>query len=97
MIELILEDACEAISEVEAFFSVARTIPLVAMRDDVSNSVHQISGVLPLIPREVTPWFTAFNAYSDNSDISQLCSVMGYDSSLLFRPTYLDKLTADLS
>ena len=40
VIELILEDDCEAISEVEAFFSVARTIPLLAVRKRFSKSVH---------------------------------------------------------
>lgn len=50
----------------EDFFSVARTIPLVAvvyvsMRQ--SNKL-QILVYLPLIPRAVTPWLTALRAYS---------------------------------
>ncbi len=45
-----LEREGGSISGEEDFFSVARTMPLVA-----------------LMPREVTPWFTALSAYSEES------------------------------
>lgn len=51
----------------EDFFSVARTMPLVAgvyvsMR--LSIQLQQKWLYLPLIPRAVTPWLTALRAYS---------------------------------
>lgn len=50
------------------FFSVARTIPLVAATQHVSIQVLWLKHVnwvnLPLIPSAVTPWLTAFKAYS---------------------------------
>lgn len=51
----------------EDFFSVARTIPLVAVLAYLVNiqAKENLSKYgRPFIPREVTPWFTAFNAYS---------------------------------
>jgi hypothetical protein len=47
----------------EDFFSVARTIPFVAVLA-VSLVQWGRAGSLPLIPRAVTPWLTAFKAYS---------------------------------
>lgn len=51
----------------EDFFSVASIMPFVAYsgvsegRLDGSN--HE-SLIIPLMPKDVTPWFTAFRAYS---------------------------------
>ena len=55
-----------SISGDEDFFSVARTIPLVAVAWCYSNTCKYAGGrfALPLIPSAVTPWLTAFNAYS---------------------------------
>lgn len=49
----------------EDFFSVASTMPLVAVRG-ISGDLGEAAGCLeiPFIPRDVTPWLTAFNAYS---------------------------------
>jgi hypothetical protein len=52
------------------FFSVARTIPLVAKQDQL-YAVRKLNypfGAVPLIPRAVTPWLTAFKAYSKSSE-----------------------------
>jgi hypothetical protein len=50
------------------FFSVARTMPFVARESvrnlDAWNRYFIYSSNIPLIPRAVTPWLTAFNAYS---------------------------------
>lgn len=51
----------------EDFFSVARTIPLVAVYPrsvDTQARGSLVECGKPFIPREVTPWLTAFNAYS---------------------------------
>lgn len=58
-----------SISGDDDFFSVASTMPLVAgwrgqsriSRLEISEEVRSI----PLMPREVTPWFTALRAYSE--------------------------------
>lgn len=49
------------------FFSVARTMPFVADKRldlDWKERVAKEEGRLPLIPKLVTPWFTALRAYS---------------------------------
>jgi hypothetical protein len=73
VIREILESEGGSMSGEEDFFSVARTIPLVAGRSLVSlgtqGGVLMMMGELfcwisPLMPRAVTPWLTAFRAYS---------------------------------
>ena len=54
---------------VEDFFSVARTMPLVA-----------------LMPREVTPWFTALRAYSREGISGTICHEMS--ELYLFAPAF---------
>jgi hypothetical protein len=65
VMRLILDDDCESMSGDDDFFSVARTMPLVAASSGQRswNAMRARSNV-PLIPSEVTPWFTAFKAYS---------------------------------
>ena len=49
------------------FFSVARTTPLVADYDmsiSALNHSRILNSNLPFMPKDVTPWFTAFRAYS---------------------------------
>jgi hypothetical protein len=46
------------------FFSVARTIPLVATGSSQRPTGSASRTDIPLIPSEVTPWLTAFRAYS---------------------------------
>lgn len=50
----------------EDFFSVARTTPFVAGVDDgLAEAIDKVTTeALPLIPSAVTPWLTAFKAYS---------------------------------
>ena len=74
---LILEDEEASMRGVEDFFSVARTMPLVA-----------------LMPREVTPWFTAARAYSGGS----ICEWVGWVGGLVGRveDTYLDEFAAGI-
>jgi len=48
----------------EDFFSVARTMPLVASDKLAQVRIFGEDICLPLIPNDVTPWLTAFNAYS---------------------------------
>ncbi len=74
VIRLTLDREGGSIKGEEDFFSVARTTPLVAKDGDVSYSrkQQQVSTKkirTPLIPKDVTPWLTAFNAYS--KEISQ--------------------------
>lgn len=64
----ILEREGLSIRGEEDFFSVARTTPFVA-RQITIVSYTDLQGsrflkVAPLMPRAVTPWFTAFKAYS---------------------------------
>lgn len=64
VMRLIFDDDCESMSGDDDFFSVARTMPLVA-----ASSSQRCWGAnerynAPLIPSEVTPWLTAFKAYS---------------------------------
>lgn len=56
----------EGSMRVEAdFFSVARTMPLVAAaKNQYEIKEYTIKVFQPLIPKDVTPWLTAFNAYS---------------------------------
>jgi hypothetical protein len=65
VIRLTLDDDCESMRGDDDFFSVARTMPLVAgvacQRYSLRCSCCQD---VPLIPSEVTPWLTAFRAYS---------------------------------
>jgi len=65
VMRLIFEEECGSTRGVVDFFSVARTMPFVAISRDqrymLSNCTwHDI----PLIPNEVTPWLTALSAYS---------------------------------
>lgn len=72
----------------EDFFSVARTMPLVALGE--SQYDYSCSRIgkgegdnLPLIPSAVTPWLTALSAYSDVA-VSQTCLARdGVTSSIL--------------
>jgi hypothetical protein len=70
VIRLTLDREGGSIKGEEDFFSVARTTPLVARDGDISYSRkrQQVSTEedphTPLIPKDVTPWLTAFNAYS---------------------------------
>ena len=56
----------EGSMRVEAdFFSVARTMPLVAAEENQYRTKQYAGKVFrPLIPKDVTPWLTAFKAYS---------------------------------
>lgn len=64
-----LESEGGSISGDDDFFSVASTMPLVAWyrrQRRISRWVISIEvQSIPLIPREVTPWFTALRAYSE--------------------------------
>jgi hypothetical protein len=71
----------------EDFFSVARTIPLVAVIGAVSLivAVEELHHV-PLIPSAVTPWLTAFKAYSSIVSIDVMVRSDGpYQSAPAFR------------
>lgn len=49
------------------FFSVARTTPLVAEYGISIRAINRwriLRSKLPFMPKDVTPWFTAFRAYS---------------------------------
>lgn len=61
---LTLDDDAESMRGDEDFFSVARTIPLVAavLRQFLTLQSQLVN--LPLIPSDVTPWLTALSAYS---------------------------------
>lgn len=64
-----LESEGGSISGDDDFFSVASTMPLVAGwrgQSRISRMVisKELRGI-PLMPREVTPWFTALRAYSE--------------------------------
>ena len=66
VIKLTFESEGGSMRGEDDFFSVARTMPLVAMRvsklsKEWSFKLHLC---LPLIPSAVTPWLTAFRAYS---------------------------------
>jgi hypothetical protein len=61
---LIFDDDCESMSGDDDFFSVARTMPLVATYNDQHPACFAPRADIPLIPSEVTPWLTAFKAYS---------------------------------
>lgn len=73
------------------FFSVASTIPLVAVKCLAQGSWSRTEQLVPLpfIPNEVTPWFTAFNAYSIPRHISW--QFQGRFTNGM--PTYLDELS----
>ena len=49
------------------FFSVARTMPFVALSEMSTPNPSDGSFLqeVPLIPRDVTPWLTALRAYSE--------------------------------
>ena len=64
VIRLILDDDCESMSGDDDFFSVARTMPLVAAACGQRSCRDMAVQDLPLMPSEVTPWLTAFKAYS---------------------------------
>jgi hypothetical protein len=61
---LIFDDDCESMSDDDDFFSVARTMPLVAVFSSQPCSTTKSHHDIPLIPSEVTPWLTALRAYS---------------------------------
>jgi hypothetical protein len=63
VMRLIFDDDCESMSGEEDFFSVARTMPLVAEWCQSSYEYAERT-YIPLMPSEVTPWLTAFRAYS---------------------------------
>jgi hypothetical protein len=64
----------------EDFFSVARTIPFVAIqilaRSGMTKGRRPFLAGAPLIPSEVTPWLTAFNAYSTDQQRQKLRPVL---------------------
>ena len=64
VMRLILDDDCESMSGDAVFFSVARTMPLVAAASGQRVYVNMALQHVPLMPSEVTPWLTAFRAYS---------------------------------
>ena len=64
VMRLILDDDCESMSGDDDFFSVASTMPLVAAVFDQHVYVNMAVEDVPLMPSEVTPWLTAFKAYS---------------------------------
>lgn len=64
VMRLILDDDCESMSGDDDFFSVARTMPLVAAAFGQRVYVNTALQHIPLMPSEVTPWLTAFKAYS---------------------------------
>ena len=58
----------------EDFFSVARTMPLVAL-DRVSSRLCRDALVnIPFMPRDVTPWLTALRAYSVFNQPCNVCT-----------------------
>ena len=59
-----LEREGGSMSGEEDFFSVARTTPFVAASVLATGFGCRGTMVSPLIPRAVTPWFTALRAYS---------------------------------
>lgn len=65
---LILASELWSASGEDDFFSVARTMPLVAAQSQfwrlMEGSGCPMTGYIPLIPRAVMPWLTAFRAYS---------------------------------
>lgn len=61
----------EFMSGVEDFFSVARTTPLVAAVCVRYYQPNWTEREQPLIPRAVTPWFTALRAYSSSISPNQ--------------------------
>lgn len=56
----------------EDFFSVARTMPFVAIRllGLWLWSILKLDLGSPLMPRAVTPWLTAFKAYSEAASLA---------------------------
>lgn len=66
VMRLIFDDDCESMSGDDDFFSVARTMPLVARYFESMKLFGEVCSQrsIPLIPSEVTPWFTALRAYS---------------------------------
>ena len=64
------------------FFSVARTIPFVAWSEmSIMRLTEGRFIEVPLIPRDVTPWFTALRAYS-KLQLVKLAAVSRYDGSV---------------
>lgn len=64
VMRLTFDEDEESMSGEEDFFSVARTIPLVARNIHQFPLAINVDTNIPFIPREVTPWLTAFKAYS---------------------------------
>lgn len=68
VIKLTFESEGGSMRGEDDFFSVARTMPLVAMRvNKQSKWSFKLRFYIPLIPSAVTPWLTAFKAYSEFS------------------------------
>jgi hypothetical protein len=89
----------------EDFFSVARTIPFVA-EEKVSLEPDWYSNLNyspPLIPSAVTPWLTAFKAYSEKRELASSSSkkTVRLESAAkrnrLGRRTYLNQLPTEKS
>lgn len=90
---LILDDDCESMSGDDDFFSVARTMPLVAAASCQQCGTAVAQQTLPLIPSEVTPWLTAFKAYS--IAVLDTAFHLRHETWRLFRAhTNLDQLSA---
>ncbi len=60
----ILDSEAGSVRGDDDFFSVASTIPFVAVLRQRGRGTCDSSSDRPLIPSAVTPWLTAFKAYS---------------------------------
>lgn len=70
VIRLIFEEECGSTRGVVDFFSVARTMPFVAITgSQYCIFANRTWDGAPLIPNEVTPWLTALSAYSTFSQL----------------------------
>ena len=76
VMRLTLESDGGSIRGDEDFFSVARTMPFVA-RNGVNIRIQmtlKLNYSIPLIPSAVTPWLTAFKAYSGKRKLASRSS-----------------------
>lgn len=64
VMRLTFDEEPESMSSDDDFFSVARTMPLVAGEARQERTLGLDNENVPLIPSAVTPWLTAFRAYS---------------------------------
>lgn len=66
VMRLTFESEGGSINGDDDFFSVARTMPFVAAKrlDFYANEMNRTISNSPLMPSAVTPWLTAFKAYS---------------------------------